>query len=78
MGSHFKRHPAGTPVRHAITSGGFSIKGDAVRTVDAMINTADARRPALRLTLGSTAYGSISKALTDPHVHKAAVISTSR
>jgi hypothetical protein len=52
-------------VRQAISSGGFAIKGDASRTVDAMIAAADAEHPALRLTLGSTAYGSISKALTE-------------
>jgi NAD(P)-dependent dehydrogenase (short-subunit alcohol dehydrogenase family) len=59
---------AGKPadqVRQAISSGGFAIKGDASRTVDAMIAAADAEHPALRLTLGSTAYGSISKALTE-------------
>jgi NAD(P)-dependent dehydrogenase (short-subunit alcohol dehydrogenase family) len=59
---------AGKPadhVRHAITSGAFAIKGDAARTVDAMIAAADTRHPALRLTLGSTAYGSMSKALNE-------------
>jgi NAD(P)-dependent dehydrogenase (short-subunit alcohol dehydrogenase family) len=54
--------PAGE-IRRAILQGSFAIKGDAQRTVDAMIATADEARPALRLTLGSTAYDSISTAL---------------
>jgi NAD(P)-dependent dehydrogenase (short-subunit alcohol dehydrogenase family) len=54
--------PAGT-VRRAIAEGRFAIKGDAQRTVDAMIAAADAAKPAPRLTLGSTAYDSISRAL---------------
>ena len=54
--------PAGD-VRRAIASGAFELKGDAKRTVTAMIAAADMHRPALRLTLGSTAYGSISTAL---------------
>jgi hypothetical protein len=33
------------------------------RTVDAMISAADSTKPTLRLTLGSTAYNSISRAL---------------
>lgn len=56
--------PAGE-VRRAIASGAFAIKGDATRTVDAMIAAADAVNPPLRLALGSTAYASISRALTD-------------
>ncbi|PRX10013.1 UNVERIFIED_ORG: short-subunit dehydrogenase [Martelella mediterranea] len=54
--------PAGA-VRRAVDSGNFEIKGDAVRTVAAMISAADDKAPALRLTLGSIAYESISKAL---------------
>uniref|UniRef100_UPI003BAB9422 SDR family oxidoreductase n=1 Tax=Stappia sp. TaxID=1870903 RepID=UPI003BAB9422 len=54
--------PAGA-VRRAIDSGSFDIKGDAVRTVASIIAAADSESPALRLTLGSTAYESISKAL---------------
>jgi NAD(P)-dependent dehydrogenase (short-subunit alcohol dehydrogenase family) len=56
-----------TPVgalRRAIAEGGFSVRGDAGRTVDAMISAADSLKPALRLTLGSTAYTSISSALS--------------
>ncbi len=55
--------PAGE-LRRAIAQGHFAIKGDAQRTVDAMIAAADEPHPALRLTLGSTAYDSISTALT--------------
>lgn len=54
--------PAGS-VRRGVADGSFMIKGDAGRTVDAMIVAADAEKPALRLTLGSTAYTSISTAL---------------
>jgi len=54
--------PAGA-VRRAITSGSFPIKGDAERTVAAMIGAADADRPPLRLALGSSAYENIERAL---------------
>ena len=56
-----------TPVgalRRAIAEGGFSVRCDAGRTVDAMISAANSLKPALRLTLGSTAYHSISSALS--------------
>ena len=56
-----------TPVgelRRAIAEGNFVIKGDAERTVNAIISAADEAHPALRLTLGGTAYNSISRALT--------------
>src|SRR3954451_24331655 len=59
---------AGKPadqLRQAFINGTFPIKGNAVRTVDAIIAAADAKHPALRLTLGSTAYSSISKALRE-------------
>ncbi len=55
--------PAGE-VRRAVTGGHFTVKGDAARTVDAMIAAADAAHPPLRLTLGSTAFQSISAALS--------------
>ncbi|RZN14586.1 SDR family oxidoreductase [Bradyrhizobium sp. Leo121] len=55
--------PAGA-VRRAIDSGSFALKGDAGRTAAAMIAAADSTNPPLRLALGSTAYDSISKALT--------------
>ena len=55
--------PAGA-VRRAISDGSFVLKGDATRTAAAMIEAADSSQPPLRLTLGSTAYDSISAALT--------------
>ncbi|QCL97808.1 SDR family oxidoreductase [Agrobacterium tumefaciens] len=55
--------PAGA-VRRAITDGSFEIKGDAARTVAAIISAAESEKPALRLALGSTAYSSISQALS--------------
>jgi NAD(P)-dependent dehydrogenase (short-subunit alcohol dehydrogenase family) len=57
-----------TPVgdlRRAITSGSFVAKGDAQRTVAAMIVAADAERPPLRLALGSIAYERIEQALVE-------------
>lgn len=55
--------PAGA-VRRAITEGSFEIKGDAARTVAAIISAAESPTPPLRLALGSTAYSSISQALS--------------
>jgi NAD(P)-dependent dehydrogenase (short-subunit alcohol dehydrogenase family) len=57
---------ADTPVgelRRMIDDNAFPRLGDPGKSVDAMIAAADAQKPGLRLTLGSTAYGSISKAL---------------
>lgn len=56
--------PAGE-VRRAVASGAFAVRGDAARTVDAMIEAADAVNSPLRLALGSTAYASISQALNE-------------
>lgn len=56
--------PAGQ-VRRAIASGAFAIKGDAAKTVDAMIAAADSQATPFRLALGSTAYASISQALAE-------------
>ncbi|TVP46632.1 MAG: SDR family oxidoreductase [Halomonas sp.] len=56
--------PAGE-VRRAVASGAFEINGDAIKTVDAMIATIDAEKPPFRLALGSSAYISISQALTE-------------
>ncbi|NZA26470.1 SDR family oxidoreductase [Luteimonas sp. SJ-92] len=56
--------PAGD-VRRALSSGGFEIRGDAERTVDAMIQVADSARPRRRIALGSTAFEHIHRALTD-------------
>ena len=55
--------PAGA-VRQAITGGSFEIRGDAARTVSAIISAAESQMPPLRLVLGSTAYSSISQALS--------------
>jgi NAD(P)-dependent dehydrogenase (short-subunit alcohol dehydrogenase family) len=54
--------PAGD-VRRAIASNSFAIRGDAGKTVAAMIVAADSAHPPLRLTLGGGAYDSISAAL---------------
>jgi len=56
--------PAGD-VRRAIASNSFAIRGDAGKTVAAMIVAADSAYPPLRLTLGGGAYGSISAALAE-------------
>ena len=56
--------PAGQ-MRRAIASGSFAIKGDATRTIDAMIAAAEADIAPLRLALGSTAYTSISQNLAE-------------
>lgn len=55
--------PAGE-VRRAVASGAFAIKGDAGRTVDAMIAAADSEAPPFRLVLGSTAYENIVRELS--------------
>ncbi|PKE32858.1 short-chain dehydrogenase/reductase [Rahnella sp. AA] len=60
----YENTPAGE-VRRAIASGDFAIKGDAIKTADAMITAADTEKPPLRLALGSTAYTSISRALAE-------------
>ncbi|MFM0282290.1 SDR family oxidoreductase [Paraburkholderia sediminicola] len=56
--------PAGD-VRMAIASNSFAIRGDAGKTVAAMIVAVDSAHPPLRLTLGGGAYDSISAALTE-------------
>lgn len=55
--------PAGA-IRRAITGGSFEIKGDAARTVSAIVAAAESETSPLRLALGSTAYSSISQALS--------------
>lgn len=54
--------PAGA-MRRAMDVGSFEVKGDAGRTVNAMIAVVDSDSPPLRLALGSTAYDAISWAL---------------
>jgi len=58
----YDESPAGA-IRRAFSDGSFEIKGDAARTVAAMISATESDAPPLRLTLGSTAYSSISQAL---------------
>lgn len=55
--------PAGE-VRRGLASRAFAIKGDAGRTVDAMIAAADSETPPFRLALGSTAYENIVRELS--------------
>ena len=52
-------------MRQALTSGAFKITGDAGKTVDAMIASADEEQPPLRLPLGSTAFFHIRQALRE-------------
>lgn len=54
--------PAGD-VRRGVLDGSFVIKGDASRTVAAMIEAADATQLPRRLALGSTAFDNIERAL---------------
>ncbi|MFM0249330.1 SDR family oxidoreductase [Paraburkholderia sediminicola] len=56
--------PAGD-VRMAIASNSFAIRGDAGKTVAAMIVAVDSAHPPLRLTLGGGAYDSMSAALAE-------------
>ena len=58
----YEATPAGD-VRRIVTGGSFPIKGDAERTVAAMIAAADAKQVPLRLALGSAAYENIERAL---------------
>jgi|TARA_R110001606_G_scaffold354735_3_gene505460 hypothetical protein len=60
----YEDSPAGE-LRRALASGDLAIKGDAGNTVKAIIKVADMTAPPLRLTLGSTAYESISHALKE-------------
>lgn len=60
--AEYDRTPA-ADVRRSLEKGGFGVLADAHKSVDAMIDAMDADKPGLRLTLGSNAYNSISKAL---------------
>ena len=55
--------PAGA-VRCAVNERTFEIKGDAGRTVNALIAAADSVKPPFRLALGSTAYIILARELT--------------
>ncbi|MDH5823608.1 SDR family oxidoreductase [Luteimonas sp. RD2P54] len=59
----YDQTPAGE-VRRALASGGFEVRGDPERTVDAMIQVADAPHPRRRIALGSTAFENIHRALS--------------
>ncbi|UXY08803.1 SDR family oxidoreductase [Kosakonia sp. ML.JS2a] len=55
--------PAGE-VRRAIASGAFDIKGDAERTVNALINVVEMPQPPFRVPLGSLAYHHLTASLS--------------
>ena len=61
----YEAGPVGEMRRAVQDGGGFAIRGDAGRTVEAMIACADAPVAPLRLTLGSTAYASVREALSE-------------
>jgi NAD(P)-dependent dehydrogenase (short-subunit alcohol dehydrogenase family) len=58
----YEETPAGA-VRRAVSERTFEIKGDAGRTVNALIAAADSVKPPFRLPLGSTAYISLTREL---------------
>lgn len=58
----YEATPAGA-VRRAVSDRTFEIKGDAGRTVDALIAAADRAKPPFRLPLGSTAYVDLTREL---------------
>lgn len=60
----YENTPAGQ-VRRAIATGEFEIRGDATKTVDAMIGSVKLSPAPKRLTLGAGAYASIHAALTE-------------
>jgi NAD(P)-dependent dehydrogenase (short-subunit alcohol dehydrogenase family) len=50
-------------MRHAVKERRFEIRGDAGRTVDAVIAAVDSPKPPFRLPLGSTAYVDLTREL---------------
>ncbi len=60
--SAYVETPAGA-VRRAIGERTFVVKGDAERTVSALIAAADSVKPPFRLVLGSTAYLNLTREL---------------
>lgn len=52
-------------VQRAVDGGAFKLTGDPVKMTQAMIDCGDAENPPKRLVLGSTAFRSIEKALTE-------------
>ena len=65
--------PAGA-IRRMVEERAFEAKGDAGRTVHAIIAAADSTRPPLRLPLGSTAYANLTRELA----HRLAEIEAQR
>ncbi|WP_409308912.1 SDR family oxidoreductase [Pectobacterium sp. B1J-3] len=59
----YEQTPAGI-VRRSLVDGSLEIKGDAVKTADAIIAAVDSENLPFRLALGSKAYHSIRQALT--------------
>lgn len=60
----YERTPAGE-VRRAVATGAFPVKGDPMKMVQAMIDSADRSPAPRRLTLGSDAYARVRAALAD-------------
>jgi NAD(P)-dependent dehydrogenase (short-subunit alcohol dehydrogenase family) len=56
--------PAGE-IRRGVANGTFEVMGDPTKMVQAMIDSVERNPAPKRLTLGSTAYNSIRKALTE-------------
>ncbi|XTZ36569.1 SDR family oxidoreductase [Salmonella enterica] len=59
----YEATPAGE-VRRSLADGSFELKGDAERTVDAIISVGDAPAPPLRVPLGSIAYDRLLETLS--------------
>ncbi len=60
----YENTPAGE-MRRAVATGAMQLRGDPIKMAQAMIDTVDRSPAPRRLTLGSTAYASIRKALVD-------------
>lgn len=62
--SEYTDTPSGA-MRKAIESGAFKLSGDAAKFAQAMIDCVDATPALKRLALGSVAFGTISRALSE-------------
>jgi NAD(P)-dependent dehydrogenase (short-subunit alcohol dehydrogenase family) len=62
--AEYDNTPAGA-VRRGLTDGTFAVTGDPTKMVQAMIDSVERNPAPKRLTLGSTAYNSIRRALTE-------------
>jgi NAD(P)-dependent dehydrogenase (short-subunit alcohol dehydrogenase family) len=60
----YENTPAGE-IRRAVSNGAFKVTGDPAKMVQAMIDSVDRHPAPKRLALGSPAYHSIRKALTE-------------